>query len=83
MLRSISSWFAATVLLTLSGMPGSHATGINLSPAVSVADGTDPIAPPYPLAAPGRMALPQVADGTDPIAPPYPLAAPEKLTLSV
>ena len=85
MLRS-TYWILAVFLLlgVSSGFTGSahHAPAWNVP---QVADGGDPIPPPFPLGPqvvdggdpiPPPFPLgPQVADGGDPIPPPFPLAA--------
>jgi hypothetical protein len=83
MLRLTNAVLASALFLAVSSTPAGHQAVFSL-PAAQVADGSDPIAPPYPLAVPGKLSPPaaQVADGSDPIAPPYPLAVPRKNTMS-
>jgi hypothetical protein len=82
MLRSTNALLASALFLAVSLTPAGRQTVFSAR-APQVADGTDPGAPPYPIAVPGKLTLPQVADGTDPGAPPYPIAVPGKLTLPV
>jgi len=82
MLRLTYSLLATGLLLVASCLPTGNQAAF-VTPAAQVADGTDPVPPPYPLAVPGRLSLPQVADGTDPVPPPYPLAVPGGMAVSV
>jgi hypothetical protein len=82
MLRLTNALLASALFLAISSTPAGHQAVLS-TPALFLADGTDPGAPPYPIAVPGKLTLPQVADGTDPGAPPYPIAVPGKLALSV
>ncbi|PWU04421.1 MAG: hypothetical protein C5B51_16895 [Terriglobia bacterium] len=70
--------FAVAMLAALAGISASYSATL-AAPAGVLADGTDPIPPPYPLAIPGKVGPLQIADGTDPVPPPYPLAVPGKL----
>jgi hypothetical protein len=67
MLRLISNLLVLAALLGVSARSTNiHNASVRTTPTQVTADGTDPTAPPFPLA-------PQVADGTDPTAPPFPL----------
>ena len=83
MLRLTNSLLASALLLAVCSIPAGRQAVLS-TPAAQVADGGDPIPPPYPLAVPGKLKpAPLVADGGDPIPPPYPLAIPRKLALPV
>jgi hypothetical protein len=82
MLRLTNALLASAVFLAVSSTPAGH-SAVFSTLAPFVADGGDPMPPPYPLAVPGKLAFPIVADGGDPMPPPYPLAVPGKLSLPV
>ena len=82
MLRLTNALLASALFLAVSLLPAGRQALLPTT-APQVADGGDPTAPPYPIAVPGKLALPLVADGGDPTAPPYPIAVPGKLALPV
>jgi hypothetical protein len=82
MFRLTNALLAGSLFVAVSSTPAGHRAVLS-TPALFLADGTDPGAPPYPIAVPGKLSLPLVADGGDPGAPPYPIAVPKKLTLPV
>ena len=57
MLRLTNALLASALFLAISSTPAGHRAVLS-TPALFLADGTDPEAPPYPLAAPGKLALP-------------------------
>ncbi len=71
------------VTMILGGTVGSHVALSQRAVPAIIADGTDPMPPPFPLAIPDKSPPVIIADGTDPMPPPFPLAVPGRSNIAL